>query len=61
MSALVPGWLGGGDQVIAFKRRMGSTGYAGVENPVFFKPNTDMLLGDAKASCDQIRAALEAL
>merc|ERR1712159_440581 len=36
------------DKVIAFKRSMGSTGYAGVQNPVFFASNTDMLLGDAK-------------
>jgi len=44
-------------QVVFMKRSM-ATGYAGVENPVFFKNNTDMLLGDAKASCDKIRDAL---
>ena len=45
-------------RVVAFKRKMGSTGYAGVENPTFFKQNTDMLLGDAKDTCDKIKAAL---
>ena len=39
------------------KRSMAS-GYAGVDNPVFFNSNTDMLLGDAKKSCDSIYRAL---
>ncbi|GAB4817580.1 hypothetical protein N2152v2_004626 [Parachlorella kessleri] len=42
-------------QVIVMKRTMG-TGYAGADNPVFYKPNTQMLLGDAKAVCDQLKS-----
>jgi len=41
-------------QVVIMKRGM-STGYADVENPVFFKPNTVMLFGDAKKSCDDLK------
>ena len=46
-------------KVIAFKRKMGSTGYAGVENPVFYKENTDMLLGDAKDTVISLRDAIQ--
>lgn len=35
------------------KRSLGF-GYAAVENPIFYKPNTNMLLGDAKTTCDQL-------
>ncbi|NKB77024.1 MAG: Re/Si-specific NAD(P)(+) transhydrogenase subunit beta [Gammaproteobacteria bacterium] len=44
-------------QVIVLKRSMAS-GYAGVENPLFFKENTRMLFGDAKASIDQVVGSL---
>ncbi|MCG9650834.1 Re/Si-specific NAD(P)(+) transhydrogenase subunit beta [Vibrio brasiliensis] len=43
--------------VIVFKRSM-NTGYAGVQNPLFFKENTQMLFGDAKESVDAISKAL---
>jgi NAD/NADP transhydrogenase beta subunit len=41
-----------------FMKRSMATGYAGVDNPVFFKSNNDMLLGDAKKTCDAIKVAL---
>ena len=42
---------------IVMKRTMGS-GYAEVPNPVFYKPNTSMLLGDAKATCDSLQSRI---
>ena len=35
------------------KRTLG-VGYAAVDNPIFFKDNTSMLLGDAKKTCDAL-------
>lgn len=44
-------WLA--KQVIVMKRSLG-VGYAAVDNPIFYKPNTAMLLGDAKKTCDSL-------
>mmetsp|Transcript_132096 Transcript_132096/g.186472 ORF Transcript_132096/g.186472 Transcript_132096/m.186472 type:complete len:381 (-) Transcript_132096:185-1327(-) len=43
---------------IYLKRSMAG-GYADIENPVFFRETTQMLLGDGKASCEGIAAALK--
>ena len=45
------------NHVIVLKRSMAS-GYAGVENPLFFKENTKMLFGDAKSSIEQVLSGL---
>ena len=45
------------ENVIVFKRSMAS-GYAGVQNPLFFRENTQMLFGDARDRVNDILAAL---
>ena len=45
-------------RVVVFKRSM-ATGYAGVQNPLFFKENTSMLFGDAKDTVEAIDRAVE--
>ncbi|MDQ3729642.1 MAG: NAD(P)(+) transhydrogenase (Re/Si-specific) subunit beta [Actinomycetota bacterium] len=47
-------------QVIVIKRSM-SPGFAGIDNDLFYLPNTDMLFADAKAAAGEIAAAIEDL
>ncbi|MEU4093377.1 Re/Si-specific NAD(P)(+) transhydrogenase subunit beta [Streptomyces sp. NPDC026673] len=47
------------ENVIVFKRSM-SSGYAGVQNPLFFRENSRMLFGDAKESVEDILRSLSA-
>jgi NAD(P) transhydrogenase len=47
-------------QVIVMKRSL-AAGYAGVDNPVFIKDNTDMLLGDAKDTVEQLASGIKSL
>ena len=44
-------------QVFVSKRGQG-TGYSGIENPLFFKENTRMFYGDAKASLDKLLSGM---
>ncbi|KZT50364.1 PNTB-domain-containing protein [Calocera cornea HHB12733] len=45
-------------QVVVMKRSM-SSGYADVPNPLFYMPNTRMLFGDAKDTCEAIKKAID--
>jgi NAD(P) transhydrogenase len=45
-------------QVIVMKRSL-AAGYAGVDNPVFLKDNTDMLLGDAKDTVEKLAVGIK--
>ncbi len=46
-----------GRTTVVLKRSM-ATGYAGVQNPLFFKDNTYMLFGDARESLGAVLKAL---
>ena len=47
------------EKVIIMKRSM-SAGYSGEDNPLFYKPNSEMLYGDAKASVEKLMSFLKA-
>ena len=47
------------EKVIIMKRSM-SAGYSGEDNPLFYKPNSEMLYGDAKVSVEKILGYLKA-
>ena len=53
---VLPAWEA--ESCIVFKRGRGA-GYAGVENPLFFKPKTRMMYGDAKKSVEAILKLLK--
>lgn len=46
-------------KLVIFMKRSMASGYAGVDNPVFYNENTDMLLGDAKDTCEKILDGLK--
>jgi NAD(P) transhydrogenase subunit beta len=46
--------------VIVLKRSMAS-GFAGIDNPLFYDPKTSMLFGDAKASVGEVTSEVQAL
>jgi NAD(P) transhydrogenase subunit beta len=48
------------ENVVVLKRSM-NTGFAGIDNPLFYNENTELLFGDAKASVGEVLAAVKEL
>mmetsp|Transcript_20785 Transcript_20785/g.43716 ORF Transcript_20785/g.43716 Transcript_20785/m.43716 type:complete len:1142 (+) Transcript_20785:166-3591(+) len=44
--------------VFVLKRTIGNTGYAGMENPILYKDNVEVVLGDAHETCEALRSAI---
>jgi NAD(P) transhydrogenase subunit beta len=47
--------------LVIVNKRSRAAGYAGIDNPLFYKPVTKMLFGDAKDAIEKVVAALKAL
>ena len=47
-------------KLVVVNKRSRGAGYAGIDNPLFYKPNTKMLFGDAKSAIEKLVAALKA-
>ncbi|MEO8703898.1 MAG: NAD(P)(+) transhydrogenase (Re/Si-specific) subunit beta [Kofleriaceae bacterium] len=47
-------------KLVIVNKRGRAAGYAGIDNPLFYKPNTRMLFGDAKDAVEKVVAALKA-
>ena len=47
--------------LVIVNKRSRAAGYAGIDNPLFYKPVTKMLFGDAKDAIEKVVTAIKAL